>query len=306
MRLYKYISGEGTLRLFRSGMLRFTQPVEFNDPFEMQPFVKNLSGEPRLESQFHEQYGQTLDPEIEAMLASLTPEQRTRIDKGTIIKAVQQQAPQALELLKKLVEVVTPLIGSQIYKTVNEHLGALCLTEDPANLLMWAHYADNHRGAVIEFDTDHAFFNRRVGLQDDFRHFREVFYTQQRPAVFLSESDAIDFFYCKSIEWGYEHEWRLIVPLADCSERINRPAAYPICLFRVPAECIRLIVAGCRMPQPQKYELATLVRSNPAYRHIAFEQAEPDKRLFKIERRLIASDMIDAWVSGVPEDRSLP
>jgi SEC-C motif len=29
------MSGAGAIRLFRYGMLRFTQPIEFNDPFEM-------------------------------------------------------------------------------------------------------------------------------------------------------------------------------------------------------------------------------------------------------------------------------
>lgn len=83
-RLYKYISGEGALRLFRSGMLRFTQPAEFNDPFEMQPFLKGLADEPVLEKQFHEQFGPTLDPEIEGMLAKLTPGQRALIDGNSI------------------------------------------------------------------------------------------------------------------------------------------------------------------------------------------------------------------------------
>ena len=225
-RLYKYMRGDenGILRLFRDEMLRFTQPVEFNDPFEMQPFLKGLADEPTIEKQFHEGFGTTLGPEIDAILAKLTPEQRARVDRDLFSEKVQQQAPQALGLLKTMMDVVTPLIGRQIYDTVNENLGALCLTEEPASLLMWAHYADDHKGAVIEFDARHAFFGRRRGPNDDFRHFREVTYTQQRPEVFLADSDAIDFFYFKSTEWEYEHEWRLIVPLADCSKRIDRIA----------------------------------------------------------------------------------
>ena len=30
----------------------------------------------------------------------------------------------------------------------------VCLSEKYNNILMWAHYADNHRGFVIEYDTD--------------------------------------------------------------------------------------------------------------------------------------------------------
>ena len=71
---------------------------------------------------------------------------------------------------------------------------------------MWAHYADHHRGTVIEFDENHEFFNRRVGPEDDFRHFRKVSYTETRPTIFLSDSTAVEFFYFKSKEWEYEQE----------------------------------------------------------------------------------------------------
>ena len=30
---------------------------------------------------------------------------------------------------------------------------------------MWAHYADNYAGAVIEFDGDHEFFNGAFDIQ---------------------------------------------------------------------------------------------------------------------------------------------
>ena len=153
MSLYKYVSGEGAVRLFRSGMVRFTQPIEFNDPFEMQPFLKGLADEPTLESQSRDGFGRTLDPKIDEMLnkLGLTAEQKSKIDRGSIHKMVQSQAPEALGLFKKFTNVVTPLINKQIYKTVNENLGAFCLTEKPDDLLMWAHYADHHRGAVASF-----------------------------------------------------------------------------------------------------------------------------------------------------------
>jgi hypothetical protein len=302
-RLYKYMRGDenGVLRLFRDGMLRFTQPVEFNDPFEMQPFLKGLADEPTIENQFHEEFGATLGPEIEAMLAELTPEQRARVDGDSIRKKFQQQAPQVLSRLKTMMDAVTPLVGRRIYNTVNENLGALCLTEEPTSLLMWTHYAHDHKGAVIEFDAHHAFFSRRRGRNDDFRHFRKVTYTQHRPEVFLADSNAIDFFYFKSTEWEYEHEWRLIVPLADCSKRIDRtPPDHPVCLFHVPPECIRSIIVGCRMPDLQKFQLTKLVRSNPHFRHVAFEQAEADDRIFAIRRVPIAPDALDRWISNDP------
>lgn len=301
MSLYKYVSGEGAIRLFRSRMVRFTQPVEFNDPFEMQPFLKGLVDDPTLESQFRDGFGKTLDPKIDEMLSklALTAEQQSKIDRGSIHRIVQSQAPEALGLFKTFANVVTPLINKQIYKTVNGNLGAFCLTEKPDDLLMWAHYADHHRGTVLEFDPQHEFFNRRLNPQDDFRHFRKVVYTRDRPNIFLTDSNAVDFFYFKSKEWEYEQEWRLIVPLGDCSQRIEQPLGNPICLFKIPPGCVHGVIIGCRMPEPQKFALAKLVRKNPEFSHISFQQAEADKHVFAIRRRSAATDLIDRWIATV-------
>ncbi|HEX7516475.1 MAG TPA: DUF2971 domain-containing protein [Chthoniobacterales bacterium] len=314
-RLYKYMEcvrdgkDSGALRFFKSGMMRFTQPVEFNDPFEMQPFVKGLADEPAIEKQVSEQFESTLESELAKFLGGFTSQQRALVDsvisKDQLLGAVRKQSPQLLGLVKLLERFATPLVSRRIYDTVNENLGALCLTEEPVNLLMWAHYADQHKGAVIEFDAQHGFFNKRVGPKDDFRHFRPVTYAQQRPAVFLSDSDAIDFFYFKSTEWGYEHEWRLIVPLVDCNERKERtPPDLPICLFHVPPECVLSVILGCRTPEREKLKLVKAVRSNPAFRHVAFEQAEPDKQVFELLRRPIPSDALDRWVESVTQSVS--
>lgn len=311
-RLYKYIDGgkdRGVSRFFSSGMVRFTQPVEFNDPFEMQPFVKGLADESTIEKQVSEQFDSTLESELAKMLGGFTPQQRALVDsvisRDQLRAAVRKQGPELLGLVKLLERFATPLVSRRIYDTVNENLGALCLTEDPVNLLMWAHYADQHKGAVIEFDVQHEFFNRRHGPNDDLRHFRAVTYTQQRPAVYLTDSDAIDFFYFKSTEWKYEHEWRLIVPLIDCSERKNTaPPSLPVCLFRVPPECVLSVIVGCRMPEQEKFDLVNLVRSNPAFGHVAFEQAEPDKHVFELVRRPIPSDALDRWGQSVTQSIS--
>jgi Protein of unknown function (DUF2971) len=301
MALYKYMTADGAIRLFRKGMLRFTQPSEFNDPFEMQPFLKGLADESTLENQFHNGFGKTLDPQIDEMFEKLhlTDEQRATIDRQALKLLVQAQAPRGLELFKSFARIVTPVISGQIYKTSNENLGMLCLTEKPENLLMWAHYADHHRGAVIEFDEKHEFFSRRVSEADDFRHFRKVVYAETRPNLFLNEFNAVDFFYFKSKEWQYEQEWRLIVPLNDWSDRIEDPPNLPICLFSYPPACISAIAVGVRMPQQCKLELSQLLRNNPQFRHIKVEQIELDQHVFALRRRAIEPDELDEWLGMV-------
>jgi hypothetical protein len=37
-----------------------------------------------------------------------------------------------------------------------------CLTADPCSMLMWSHYADNHRGICLEFDTANPLFSEAL------------------------------------------------------------------------------------------------------------------------------------------------
>jgi Protein of unknown function (DUF2971) len=300
MALYKYMSSKSALRLFQTGMLRFTQPSEFNDPFEMQPFLKGLADEPTLEDQFHNGFGKTLDVQIDNLLQkwNLGDDQKAQIDRKALKLAVQARAPQGLELFKLFDRIVTPVISRQIYQTSNENLGMLCLTEKPDSLLMWAHYADYHRGAVIEFDETHEFFNRRVSSEDDFRHFRKVMYTENRPNLFLNEFSAVDFFYFKSKEWDYEEEWRLIIPLKDCSDRSTNGAGLPTCLFAVPPSCITAVAVGVRMPESQKFELTKELRRNKEFRHVRVEQVDLDPQVFALRRRIIEPGRLDQWISA--------
>jgi len=43
-------------------------------------------------------------------------------------------------------------------KEENKKTGLCCLTEDPANILMWSHYADSHRGCCLQFSAANSIF----------------------------------------------------------------------------------------------------------------------------------------------------
>lgn len=71
------------------------------------------------------------------------------------------------------------VLQEALLTTDRRSIGMLCLTEKEDNLLMWSHYAQNHEGFVIGFDTDHEFFSKTengTGLW-------KVKYSFQRPAL---------------------------------------------------------------------------------------------------------------------------
>lgn len=120
--------------------------------------------------------------------------------------------------------------GSQMWKelrsTINRQLRALqttfdelrrttgvsCLSESDSSLLMWAHYADHHRGFCVEYDLLE--INRIL----KFTAVPVIYSTQRTCFDFLNpqsiEEDAqkllVQSLTSKSPEWSYEKEWRII------------------------------------------------------------------------------------------------
>ncbi|PLR58524.1 DUF2971 domain-containing protein [Vibrio parahaemolyticus] len=126
------------------------------------------------------------------------------------------------------------------------------LSETKNNLLMWSHYSDEHKGIVVEFDTNVPIFERKyfkdervleisnIGLEnyeeiDANEHWlgadsEEVFvdldatktirlinpglYNSERPS-FDNFDSILEHFLVKSDEWIYEKEHRIILPLID-------------------------------------------------------------------------------------------
>ncbi len=57
---------------------------------------------------------------------------------------------------------------------INDTIGILCFTEKNDNLLMWSHYANSHKGFVLEFYPEHQFFDRRKNDHQLAEHLRKV------------------------------------------------------------------------------------------------------------------------------------
>lgn len=127
-------------------------------------------------------------------------------------------------------------------------LGVISFTEDYNNPLMWAHYADENRGIVVEFDFSEPFFEyslKKIGnkrsrfgpsyLGDIFEFPEKVSYRRDMPSFSRlekvdNEREWRDFLnllnksilYTKSDDWIYEKEQRSIVRLEDADSIICR------------------------------------------------------------------------------------
>jgi len=126
-------------------------------------------------------------------------------------------------------------------QTIDSTYGILSLTKTNKNLLMWAHYADDHRGAVVELEFDDEFL-----YQDDpNRKFASaVKYSRERARIPINEDILMEHFFVKSPEWKYEEEIRVIRRLEHADDVIKPDGGPDIHLFTMPPEYITYLYRG--------------------------------------------------------------
>ncbi|AIO28457.1 DUF2971 domain-containing protein [Burkholderia cepacia] len=122
----------------------------------------------------------------------------------------------------KYSELNDPFEGRYINKSSDSSLDVLiqtfrvcCFSKRNDNLLLWAHYAENHRGVCLEYDIPDETFKTR---------FFPINYSASQPVIdrvnrypvgdvnsgslLMDMKDAV--FLTKSEDWKYEEEWRML------------------------------------------------------------------------------------------------
>ena len=236
MPLYKYLHPDRT-DVLRNQCIRFSSPAALNDPFELKPHFAALATPEYAAAELRRALPRVLAEE----LAQLPAELRALLPTEALQALLEAQLPSIQKNLAGASAQMMPLLQEKMARKLEELLGVLCLSESPNSLLMWAHYADSHRGFVVEFDETSPFFDRRVNENDELRHLSKVTYSSRRPSLTLSEVEDGSAFLMKGVEWEYEVEWRMIAPLADASHVVGTgPEA--VHLFSFPAEAVASVI----------------------------------------------------------------
>lgn len=91
---------------------------------------------------------------------------------------------------------------------INNVLVSCFFEGDSNNSLMWAHYANNHKGFCIEYELQQA--------APEVFGFNRVNYVSLLPEIYATEllfnphETIARIVYSKSLEWSYEREWRYV------------------------------------------------------------------------------------------------
>lgn len=246
MAIYKYLHPD-RLDVLKSRRIRFTPAVDFNDPFELNP-NHQFPYEPQRDlATTDEQYAALGVPPFEEYM-------QRELWKSA--KSVQQHA----------------------YDGITADYGFLCLTRNQCSLLMWAHYADSHRGYILEFDESHPSF-WELGKAEP------IHYQNERPLLMIEDDLNLKAFFSKGLDWSYESEYRLVAPFSKCSF-ITIPPDKHIYFRPLPQHAVRSVILGCRMlPETRSVFLDAL--NDTYWQHVDVYDATIGTDTFEIEHKLV-------------------
>ncbi len=133
--------------------------------------------------------------------------------------------------------------------------GVFCLCEKADNILMWAHYAENHKGFVIGFDTTNPFFNNSKWEMDQFLDerivgkgfgsIRKMDYKTEKKKINIGDDYSMyDIFFTKSHHWEYEQEYRIVKNISKPSDGTDIKMNKQFPLIQFPIEAVREIIFG--------------------------------------------------------------
>lgn len=250
-RFLKFVP-EARIDVVRDGLICLTPPQKLNDPFEVNPIITELDAD----NYNIRKMGYGVPYEV------LTQEDR---DYGN------QRERRRVEYRDKYQQYANSF--GILSLVSGEHMSVMPGVEvvnpaDPRrNLLMWSHYANQHKGFVIEFSSD---FMAIDGVEEN--DIIEVEYDDERIEIFYEEIDAQwkGPFYQKGSSWKYEQEWRLVRPLSEATfvtEDNNH-------LFRFNRASIVSVTAGSRMSEDNKKELQNLIFNDADLAYAHYLEAE--------------------------------
>lgn len=225
--LYKYgCFNKYTQQLFTTGKVYFASPDSFNDPFECDPVLSthNLS---------RDKYREFL---IRKAKENGENSAGAKAKAAHIMKAGLIDQPGTLSKIR------------QEMKDYYNRAGIYCLSETHDDILMWSHYADNHRGYCIQFEA-----NSRTIV---FGAAQKVIYSASYPVADLLEEDNVErlelALLTKYEGWSYEKEWRII----HLSHDENRPAWG---LKDYPVNLMKKVILGARMAEDHKQSIESWI-----------------------------------------------
>jgi hypothetical protein len=169
----------------------------------------------------------------------------------------------------------------------------VCLSTTKASLSMWAHYAENHCGAVVELQRYTTQSKKGWGLWVGSA--REVKYDNNRPVIStvdgliefemnpnekIGTELLIEYLFRKSEQWVDEQEWRIVSSQTEPDD-LNT-------FLELQEGDVSAVYLGCRISKIDKERIISLCRNRtPRIRVVQMKQDPKNYQLIEEEVEVI-------------------
>ncbi|MFH1700384.1 MAG: DUF2971 domain-containing protein [Candidatus Zixiibacteriota bacterium] len=220
--LYKYLPlGDNPSfveNIIRDNTIKFGAPNEFNDPFECMSII-----------------GITSFDSTKKKLEELTSNSGKKYSNKALLRAYDEIVKISLDSFRNI--------------SLSKY-GILCLSGTWDDILMWAHYSNNHKGIILifQFYKDDSFYDKMMKVQ----YKKGITYFEiEHPncAKKIWES-----FSTKDPVWKYENEYRVIHPPSE----INLHDGNGIKPF--PRKLLKGLIFGCRISPDFREDIIKMVK----------------------------------------------
>jgi hypothetical protein len=161
---------------------------------------------------------------------------------------------------------------------IGKIVGVVSLAENPLDRMMWARYAESHRGFVAEFAHGEEFvksdFRQRVGPYGPAAQVQYLKPHEQQPQCKRDNSNLAKVLWRKHSEWAYEHEWRVVQEHAKATPGQASDGTPRSLLKFEPHHLIRVIF-GLHICPTVEAKLIEML-SHPEFRNVRKESADID------------------------------
>lgn len=261
MRLFRFYDfakyGEMVLRDLE---IRTSIPSSLNDPFELKPNIDPLQfTEETVESLLQRNWIVDGFFEIEGHQFANRAE-----FEANYFATIHDRAVQFLPGVRENVENAE----KNFDEGFSRYWRLICMSRTRNSILMWSHYAEQHTGLVIEFETSEPPFSAL-----DQRFIARVAYSDQKPAYMHKqlphefENEMIRVAATKATDWKYEEEFRVILEAEDL--RVDR-------YFKISRSCIKGVTMGCNSTAKDKEEILRALDQTGLH-HVSFQTASRSK-----------------------------
>jgi len=269
-RLYKYRAfNVNSLRLLTGAEVYYANPAKFNDPLDSSPTIQIDTDRLPLQKLCYRMLLNAHGKEY--ALREMQNHQYMSTEYGDYKVSPEADA----YYMRRLASDVKNLLYEDVGKR-----GVLSLAARWDCPLMWSHYADEHRGLCIEYDTSGGACPEIQPV--NYRKPRSIKVSDlvdwKINKLAAAERSILDtFFFSKASQWRYEKEWRDIRLSAGSS-----PAPYRISAIYFGLRCdVSVITTIVKLH----------VSAEPA---INFYDIYPLDDSFRLKRRLVDTDEIEA------------